>query len=318
MRQLGQEQSHSRRPGALGALFSLLGERNRYLLWQELDAASKDPKTPLQKKYGDFYRRLHEHRPDRARRAWSRSSPHSTASPALKDAKSLATLIGDLAEQGDPAPLFRFGVQQDEKDSPRSRSPASARAGFRCPIATTTSSDTKRFQTIRQQYREHVTKMFTLAGDSPEQAAKEADAVIDDRNRAGQGFHQPHRTARSGKSLSHLYRCRLPEARRPISISPCTSKMSRCRPFDTLNVATPDFFKALNELIASQPVDAWKSYLRWHVIHGSAGNLPKAFHDENFDFFGRLSPGRRNRLRAGSSAPPKPTARWAKPSDRTG
>ena len=30
--------------------FSLLGERNRYLLWQELDAASKDPKTPLQKK----------------------------------------------------------------------------------------------------------------------------------------------------------------------------------------------------------------------------------------------------------------------------
>src|SRR5580698_9057547 len=35
--------------------FSLLGERNRYLLWQELDAASKDPKTPLQKKFGDYY-----------------------------------------------------------------------------------------------------------------------------------------------------------------------------------------------------------------------------------------------------------------------
>ena len=35
--------------------FSLLGERNRYLLWQELDAAAKDPKTPLEKKYGDYY-----------------------------------------------------------------------------------------------------------------------------------------------------------------------------------------------------------------------------------------------------------------------
>src|SRR6185437_6206158 len=35
--------------------FSLLGERNRYYLWQELDAASKDPKTPLQKQYGDYY-----------------------------------------------------------------------------------------------------------------------------------------------------------------------------------------------------------------------------------------------------------------------
>src|SRR5271170_3312078 len=35
--------------------FSMLQERNRYLLWQELDAAAKDPKTALQKKYGDFY-----------------------------------------------------------------------------------------------------------------------------------------------------------------------------------------------------------------------------------------------------------------------
>ena len=35
--------------------FSLLQERNRYLLWQELDAASTDPKSPLEKKYGDYY-----------------------------------------------------------------------------------------------------------------------------------------------------------------------------------------------------------------------------------------------------------------------
>ena len=35
--------------------FSMLGERNRYLLWQELDAASKDPKTPLEKQYGDYF-----------------------------------------------------------------------------------------------------------------------------------------------------------------------------------------------------------------------------------------------------------------------
>src|SRR6266702_2756729 len=31
--------------------FSLLQERNRYLLWQELDAAAKAPKSPLEKKY---------------------------------------------------------------------------------------------------------------------------------------------------------------------------------------------------------------------------------------------------------------------------
>jgi len=36
-------------------IFAELQEHNRYLLWQELDAAAKNPKTPLQKKYGDYY-----------------------------------------------------------------------------------------------------------------------------------------------------------------------------------------------------------------------------------------------------------------------
>jgi putative endopeptidase len=61
--------------------------------------------------------------------------------------------------------------------------------------------------------------------------------------------------------------------------------------FDTLNVATPNFFKAINELTASEPIDTWKSYFRWHVIHGSATNLPKAFFDENFAFFGKTLAG---------------------------
>ena len=43
--------------------FSLLRERNRYLLWQELDAAAKDPKTPLRKAVWRLLCRLHEYRP---------------------------------------------------------------------------------------------------------------------------------------------------------------------------------------------------------------------------------------------------------------
>jgi putative endopeptidase len=73
----------------------------------------------------------------------------------------------------------------------------------------------------------------------------------------------------------------------------------KVRPFDTLNVATPDFFKGLNELIAKEPVDSWKAYLRWHTIHGSASNLPKVFYDENFAFFGKTLQGQE-----------EPTPRW--------
>src|SRR6201996_8258735 len=34
--------------------FNELAERNRYLLYVDLKNAAEDPKTPLQKKYGDF------------------------------------------------------------------------------------------------------------------------------------------------------------------------------------------------------------------------------------------------------------------------
>ena len=38
-----------------GRSFSVLAQRNQYLLWKDLDAAATSPKTPLQKQYGDLY-----------------------------------------------------------------------------------------------------------------------------------------------------------------------------------------------------------------------------------------------------------------------
>src|SRR5580658_4362884 len=94
--------------------FSLLGERNRYLLWQELDSAAKDPKSPLQKQFGDYFAAC-------MNTDLVESKGLEPLEPALKriadlkDAHHLATLIGELATEGSPAPLFRFGVGQDEK-----------------------------------------------------------------------------------------------------------------------------------------------------------------------------------------------------------
>ena len=87
-------------------------------------------------------------------------------------------MLGELEEQGAPAPLFRFGVGQDEKDSSKQIAQIS-QGGLSLPDRDYYIVDNPRFQQIRKQYVEHVTKMFTLAGDSPEQAAKEAAAVME-------------------------------------------------------------------------------------------------------------------------------------------
>ena len=274
--------------------FSLLGERNRYLLWQELDAASKDPKTPLQKKFGDYYAAcmntdLVE------QKGLEPLKPALDRIAALNDPHKLAPLVGELAAHGEPAPLFRFGVSQDEKDSSKQIATV-GQSGISLPDRDYYLLD--RFAKIRDQYKDHVTKMFTLAGDSPDQAAKEADSVL--RIETALAKASMSRVAmRDPENRYHIYTLADFQKLAPDFDFSIYFKDVKVGSFDSLNVTTPDFFKSLNGLITSEPVDAWKSYLRWHTIHAIASNLPKAYFDENFAFFGKTLAGQK-----------EPTPRW--------
>jgi putative endopeptidase len=268
--------------------FSLLQERNRYLLWQELDAAAKDAKTPLEKQYGDFYAAcintdLVE------QKGLSPLEPALQQVADLRDPHKIATLMGELDGEGAPGPLFRFGIGQDEKDSSKQIAEIS-QGGLSLPDRDYYIVDNPHFQQIRKEYVEHVTKMFTLAGDSPETAAKEAGAVMEIETALAKA--STSRTdLRQPENHYHIYTVADFQKLAPdfdFSIYFTDVKVGH---FDTLNVATPNFFKAVNELTASEPIDKWKSYFRWHVIHGSATNLPKAFFDENFAFFGKTLAG---------------------------
>jgi putative endopeptidase len=283
--------------------FNLLAERNRYLLWKDLEEAAKAPKSPLQKKYGDYYAAcmntdLIE------KKGLEPLKPAMDHVAGLTGTKQLAAVVGALAQNGDPAPLFRFGVGQDEKDSTKQIAQIS-QAGLSLPDRDYYIVDNKRFDTIRQQYREHVTKMFTLAGDSAEQAAKEADAVITIETALAKAS-TPRVELRDPEKRYHIYKVADLQKLAPDFDFGAYFKDVNIRSFDSLNVSTPDFFKGLSELIASQPVETWKSYLRWHLIHGSAADLPKAFYDENFNFFGKTLAGQKEQ-----------TPRWKQCSSQT-
>jgi putative endopeptidase len=276
--------------------FSLLRERNRYLLWQELDAAAKDPQTPLQKQYGDFYAAcMNTTTVDK--KGIEPIEPSWAEIAQLKDVEGVPVLLSELENQGTPDGFFEFGVEQDAKDSSKQIA-GLYQGGLSLPDRDYYLVDNAHFATIRSQYIEHVKKMFTLAGDSPDQAAKEAAAVMQIE------------TAMAKASISRTD-LRDPEKRYHIYTVVDLQKMTPdfdwntyfdsigIGHFDTLNVATPDFFKALNGMLASEPLDAWKSYLRWHVLHGQAQDLSKPFFDENFAFFSRTLAGQQ-----------EPQARW--------
>jgi putative endopeptidase len=283
--------------------FSLVGERNRYLLWQELDAAAKSPSSPLQKQFGDYFAACM----DTALVETKGLTPIEPAwkqNAALEDAKQLPALLSKLESEGSPDGFFEFGVSQDDKDSSRQIAQI-FQGGLSLPDRDYYLVDSKRFTTIRAQYVEHLKKMFTLAGDTPEQATKEADAVMKIETALAKA--STSRTdLREPANRYHIFTVADFQKSAPAFDWTTYFHSIGIGQFDTLNVATPEFFKALSALIQSEPVPAWKSYLRWHVLHGQATHLPKAFFDENFDFYGKTLAGQK-----------EPTPRWKQCSSAT-
>jgi putative endopeptidase len=283
--------------------FSLVYERNRYLLWQELDSAAKDPKTPLQKQYGDFYAAcmdlgLVENK------GVAPLQPAFSDIAALSSSGQLPALLSHLENDGTPDGFFTLWVGQDEKDSTRQIAQL-WQGGLSLPDRDYYIDKSKHYEEIRGQYSEHMKKMFTLAGDAPEQAAKEAAAVMEIETAMARA--STSRTdLREPENHYHIYTVSDLQKLTPAFDWSAYFWAVGIGHFDTLNLATPGFFKALSGLIQTEPLDSWKSYLRWHALHDQASNLAKAFFDEDFNFFGKVLAGQK-----------EPEARWKQCSSAT-
>jgi len=276
--------------------FVQVNERNRYLLWQELDTAAAHPTSALEKQYGNFFAACMD--TDLIeKKGLEPLQPVFKQIDALKDAHKLASLVGELEAEGSTVTIFNFGVEQDDKDSTKQIA-AIGQSGLSLPDRDYYLVDNARFQEIRKQYIAHVTKMFTLGGDAPEKAAREAAAVLEIETALAKA--STSRTdLRDPANRYHIYTVADLQKLTPEFDYPLYFKDIKVRSFETLNVATPDFFKGLEELIAKEPIDSWKAYFRWHTLHSVASDLPKAFFDENFAFFGQTLAGQK-----------EPTPRW--------
>lgn len=58
-----------------------------------------------------------------------------------------------------------------------------------------------------------------------------------------------------------------------------------------VNLSTPSSIAGMAQLVANEPLDAWRDYLRYMMVAGTSKYLPKAARDEIFDFLGRQLSG---------------------------
>ncbi|HEV3062632.1 MAG TPA: M13 family metallopeptidase [Vicinamibacterales bacterium] len=207
---------------------------------------------------------------------------------ALRNPDDLPVLVAHLHDVGVPA-FFRFAAETDLSDATRATANVD-QSGLALPDRDLYLKDDERSRGIRTKYAAHVENILTLAGLSPEDAAGGARATI------------AIETALARASMDRVAR-REPSARQHrmtlVALQSLTPAFDwkkyaaavEAPKFQVLNVSVPDYFRALNALLESTPLDDLKSYLRWQLLNASADALPKAFADAHFDFFSRTLAG---------------------------
>src|ERR1700683_2125159 len=264
------------------SVYGKLYENNRRYLRGILQkaAGAKDRDTGTQE-IGDYYAAcMNEPAIEKAG-----AQPMQAELPAianLKSTKDLAALAAKLHLQGD-ALLFDTGSMQDP-DNSEDVIVGVDQGGLWLPDRDYYTKDDAKSKEIRERYLQHVQKIFTLIGDSPDVAKTNAATVMRIEDRMA-------RASLTRVEMRDPYK--LKHKMTPADLSKIAPDFdwnayfaaSNAPKFEILNVEWPDFFKDLDAQIVSNPLADWKTYLRFHVANSRSPLLSSAFVNENFQFY---------------------------------
>ncbi len=265
--------------------FNELDERNRAVLHAILEkTAANDPKrTPVEQKIGDYYAScLNVKAIDEKGLAPIQAELDRIAN--LKEKSQLAAEIAHLHNIGVNV-LFNFGSDPDFKNASKVIA-ATDQGGIGLPDRDYYFKDDPTSQKQREQYKQHVQNMFQLLGDKPEDAAKEAQTVFEIET----DLASASKTRVERREPSNIYHKKTTAELAKLSSGFNWNEYItsiEAPDFKELNVAVPEFVEKMQAVIEKQPLEHWKTYLRWHLVHANAPLLPSKFDDENFDFYGR-------------------------------
>ena len=269
--------------------FEELAERNNAILHGILDDCAAGPGAAgsIRQKVGDFFASGMDEKAIEAAGIEPLGEEFGRIK-ALQDRGELPTLIAHLHDLGINVG-FALGVRADDKNSTMNIAQIH-QAGLGLPDRDYYTKEDEASKKLRAQYEEHVAKMFTLLGDPAHEAAAEAKTVLTFETELAKASKT--RVALRDPEANY-HKMSLADAAKSapgFDLNRYFVAAAGPRPAD-INVRQPEFLAAVSHLAADAPLNDWKTYLAWQVLHSTAPYLPPPFVDENFRFFGQIMSG---------------------------
>jgi endothelin-converting enzyme/putative endopeptidase len=265
------------------------GELAKDQLKEILDDASKKtdwPKGSIEQQIGDYYgacmneKRLNE-------LGIKPIQPMLAEIDAIKTSADVQKMIGKMHDLEIQAPFFLYA--SSDNHNPTEVVADILAAGLDMPDRDYYLKSDDRFKDARDKYRVHVANIFKLAGYNDADAKTASDTVFQ------------FETKLAENSLDNVA-LRDPPATDHKTTFADLQKMTphfdwnvyfdnAKLPHADLNVREPKFLAEFDRQLADTPVPAWKTYLKWHLLHAAANSLSDPFVTEVFEFHGRYLGG---------------------------
>jgi putative endopeptidase len=190
--------------------------------------------------------------------------------------------------------IFGFGSTQDYKNSSQVIAEVT-QSGLGLPDRDYYFKDDERSKQIRDEYQQHIGRMFELAGDDIDKARAEAKIVVALETKLAQSAMNRVQRRDPNATYNKMTVAQLQQLTPNISWQNYFKNIN----FNfngEINVAQLEFIKTVNKELTATALPEWQTYLRWHVLRVNASRLSTKFVDESFRFYGTVLTGAKENL----------------------
>lgn len=149
-------------------------------------------------------------------------------------------------------------------------------------------SDSKK---IREQYVDHITRMFQYIGDDKDAAHKKAERILALETKLA----EPRLTKVERRDFRKLNNPRsmeqVEDMTSAIDWKQWIADLPVKKDIDTLIVTQPDYMKTLQNVVTSESIDDLKALVRWQTVNQAAGKLDTEMEKANWDFYSKTLNG---------------------------
>ena len=208
---------------------------------------------------------------------------------ALTDTAQLAPLLGRLQREGLATGVIESYVNADDRQSDRNIVNL-VQGGIGLPDEAYYREDD--FAPVREAYQAHVAAMLRLGGWSDEDATAGAERALALETRLAAGHWD---NVRCRDVIATYNRTTLDELRAAAPAFDWSAWIAALGGTDDalaeVLVRQPSYLEVFSAALAEVPIEDWKAWLTYHLLHHAAPYLSAPFVEENFDFYSRTLTG---------------------------